>query len=266
MADTASGALDPLAAHMASLVPFLEVLLAGSDARLSPREKRALEQGLAAGYARAGISANPATHARHPPTLADLAAALSAQGDPEGLAGRLERYCTGPYAGIFTGQSTVDLDNRLVVFSLAALPEETTEPEVRAAVMLLIAAHVLRTAQLDRRQRRRIIVDEAHTMARFPAGDRFLATLARRARKYGMGVTAISQQLEDFLATSSGQAVLKNSSTRLLLLQTTETLAALEDHLQLTPGERARLLTCGRGEGLLLVGRQECGPLRGRSC
>jgi hypothetical protein len=69
-------------------------------------------------------------------------------------------------------------------------------------------------------------------------------------------VTAISQQLDDFLATTSGQAVLKNSSTRLLLLQTAETLAALEQHLQLTAVERTRLLACARGEGLLLLGRQ----------
>jgi len=266
------GGVDALAAHIASLLPLLEVLLAGEAARLSPREKGALETALAACYTAASITADPATHARRPPTFSDLAAALAARGDPDGLTARLERYCTGPYASIFNGQSTVDLDNRLVVFSLAALPEETTEPEVRAAVMLLIAAHVLRTAQRDRRQRRRIIVDEAHVLARYPAGDRFLATLARRARKYGLGVTAISQQLEDFLATASGQAVLKNSSTRLLLLQTAETLAALEQHLQLTAAERARLLTRQRGEGLVLVGRQrafvrlEASPEEHRLC
>jgi type IV secretory pathway VirB4 component len=241
---------------MASLLPLLEVLLAGDAAHLTPREKGVLEQGLAACYGSAGITADPATHQRRPPTIADLAATLVACGDTTGLADRLQRYCTGPFAGIFNGQSSVDLDNRLVVFSLAGLPEETTEPEVRTAVMLLIAAHVLRTAQLDRRQRRRIVVDEAHVLARHPAGDRFLANMARRARKYGVGVTAISQQLDDFLATTSGQAVLKNSSTRLLLLQTAETLAALAQHLQLTPVERTRLLTCVRGEGLLLLGRQ----------
>jgi type IV secretory pathway VirB4 component len=258
--DTVHGSVrslsDALAAHMASLLPLLEVLLAGDAVHLTPLEKAVVEQSLAACYGAAGITADPATHLRRPPTFADLVATLAAHGDATGLADRLKRYCTGPYAGIFNGQSTVDLDNRLVAFSLAGLPEETTEPEVRTAVMLLIAAHVLRTAQLDRRQQRRIVVDEAHVLARHRAGDRFLANMARRARKYGLGVTAISQQLDDFLATTSGQAVLKNSSTRLLLLQTAETLAALEQHLQLTQVERARLLACGRGEGLLLMGRK----------
>jgi type IV secretory pathway VirB4 component len=180
--DSNSSASGALAAHMASLLPLLEVLLAGDAAHLTPLEKGVLEQGLTACYGAAGITADPTTHQRRPPTFADLAATLAARGDTTRLADRLERYCTGPYADIFNGQSTVDLDNRLVVFSLAGLPEETTEPEVRTAVMLLIAAHMLRTAQLDRRQRRRIVVDEAHVLARHPAGDRFLANMARRAQ------------------------------------------------------------------------------------
>jgi hypothetical protein len=105
------------------------------------------------------------------------------------------------------------------------------------------------------------VVDEAHALTRHPSGDRFLENLARRARKYYLGVTAISQDVRDFLATGAGRALLANSALRLLLRQDASTLEALEESLQLTAAERAYLVSCPRGEGLLCVQGQRL-PLR----
>ncbi len=242
---------NPLYDHLATVHGFLDIALAGEGQRLDQQAKGVLDRALVACYAGRGITADPATHTLPAPTLPDLAATLREMGETQGLADRLERYCTGSLSGLFSGPTTVRLDGRLCVFALRDLEEE-----LRPAAMYLVAQHVWGRARRDHRTPCRLIVDEAHVLTRHPSGDRFLETLARRGRKYFLGLLPITQDVRDFCETRAGKAILTNSAMRLLLRQDESTLDALEQNLRLTPAERAYLVTCPRGEGLLCVGSQ----------
>jgi type IV secretory pathway VirB4 component len=248
--DEGDGSVEnPLREHLAGVHGFLDIALAGEGRSLDQHAKGVLDRALFACYAEKGITDDPATHRRPAPILADLQATLRAMGETLGLADRLERYCTGTLAGLFSGPTMVRCDGRLCVFALRDLDDD-----LRPAAMYLVAHHVWGLVTRDPRTPRRLVVDEAHVLTRHHSGDGFLENLARRGRKYFLGLTAISQDVRDFLDTKAGKAILTNSAMRLLLRQDESTLEALEQGLHLTPAERSYLVTCPRGEGLLCVG------------
>jgi conjugal transfer ATP-binding protein TraC len=252
---------DLLAGHVADLVPFLGVLVTQPGEALGADAQAVLDTALMRTYARAGITADPETHRRPAPLLADLYREL--QGRAEGgrhraaamLVQRLERYVTGSLAGIFGAPTNVDLDARLVVFDTADLAEE-----LRPLAIGLIGSHVW-TAARTAPKPRLLVIDEAWSLLRYPAGAEFLEHLARRARKHWLGLVTISQDVADFLGDPHGRTVLATSACKLLLKQDSSTLAALCAHYPLSPEERHFLLQAGRGEGLFLA-RGSRMPLR----
>jgi type IV secretory pathway VirB4 component len=231
---------------------FIHTLCAVLLGKLDPSETAALDQAVLATYAAAGITADPRTHARPAPVLADLARMLGASSDPTAIAlgGRLSPFTTGSYRGLFDGATTTRPEGHLVVFSLRDLPDELKA----AGTLLVLDAIWRRVADPTTRRRRIVVVDEAWLLMREGEGASFLFRMAKSARKHWCGLTVVTQDAADLLGSSLGQAVVANAATQILLRQASQAIDALAESFGLSAGEQRFLLSAGRGEGLLLGG------------
>jgi hypothetical protein len=214
---------------------------------LSATASAALDRAAVAAYANRGITSDPRTHRRPAPLLADLARALERDPDPAGpqLAAGLGPYVTGSFRELVEQPTSTRPDGHLLVFSLRELPEE-----LKAAGTLLALEALWRTvSDPTSRRRRLVVVDEAWTLAHQPAGARFLYRLAKSARKYWCGLSVVTQDAADLLATDLGQAVVANAATQILLGQAPQAIDQLTGAFHLTEGERQRLLAARSGRG-----------------
>jgi type IV secretory pathway VirB4 component len=216
---------------------------------LTPVEEADLDQALIDTYARAGITADPLTHNNQPPTIANLYDTLLHMGStgPE-LAQRLRKYTSGTFAGIFSQQSNIDINNQMVVFNIRDL-----EDELRPIAMYIVLSHIWNVVRADRR-RRMLIVDEAWQLMKYEDSANFLFSLAKRARKYLLGLTTITQDVEDFMSSRMGRAIVANASMQLLLKQSPSAVDVLADVFKLTEEERKRLGNFPVGQGLFFAG------------
>ena len=235
---------DPLAEQVAALLGLLEILLAGPGATLTTGERAILDAALYETYRRAGISADTATHGRRAPLLRDLHLTLERTSfeSARDLAVRLRRYVEGSLAGLFAGPTNVALDRRFVVFNVQAI-----EPELRPLGIHLIAGFVWNQVRRHRRPRL-LIIDEAWSLLQYPEGGAFLAGLARRARKYYLGLVTITQDVADFLGVDQGRTVLTNAACKLLMKQDSTTIEPVAAAFQLSPEERQYLLGGARAK------------------
>ncbi|MGI5133196.1 VirB4 family type IV secretion system protein [Pseudonocardia sp. CA-107938] len=216
-------------------------------------ERAVLDAGIRASYSRAGIDEHdPRTWGRPAPLLADLAATLATIGaaGPE-LAERLAPFTSGAYAGLFAGPTTTPPEGQhLVTVSLRAVPDE-----LRAVATLLTLETIWRQVSDPSAVRPRlVVVDEAWTLLQSPAGARFLARLARTARKRWAGLTVATQDAPDVLASELGRAVITNAATQILLRQSTQAIDEVAAMFGLSGGEREFLLRAEQGQGLLIAG------------
>lgn len=232
---------------------FVHTLLASLLAEISAQEKAALDRAILSAYGRAGITSEPRTHARPAPLLGDVATALRDEQGGVSLAGRLEPYVSGSHKGLFDRPTTVRPVGHLVVFSLRYLPEELKTP----GTLLALDAIWRRVARGERRPRL-VVVDEAWWLLGTgrDAGARFLQRLAKSARKHWCGLTTITQDVADVLSTELGQAVVTNAAHQVLLGQSPQAMDALARAFNLSEGERSYLLTCDRGQGILVAGTE----------
>jgi type IV secretory pathway VirB4 component len=218
---------------------FIAVLL---ETPLSPAERAALDRGIVAAYHQAGLTADPRTWTRQPPTLPDLAAVLQDDGDPTAteLAARLAPYVSGTWRELFAGPTTTRPDSHLIVYSLRHLPDEV---KTVGTLLTLDAVwrHVTDTAK---RKPRLVVVDEGWLLMRQPEGARFLYRMAKAARKHWAGLTVITQDAADVLGSDLGQAVVANAATQILLRQAPQALDQVTEAFGLTDGER-QLLAAG---------------------
>jgi conjugal transfer ATP-binding protein TraC len=216
---------------------------------LSPSEDADLDVAIINTYARAGITKDPLTHNATPPTMNDLYNTLASMtGNGPSLAQRLRKYTTGTFSGIFSEQSNVQMDNPFLVFNIRDL-----EDELRPVGMYIALNYIWNRVKSDRR-RRMLIVDEAWQLMRFDDSANFMFSLAKRARKYFLGLTTISQDVEDFLSNKMGRAVVANSSLQLLLKQAPSAVDIIADTFKLTEEEKNRLTQFPVGEGLFFAG------------
>ena len=241
---------DPLAQQVLSLQGLFGIMLAAPGERLGPGEAGALDAAIYRAYERAGITSNPATHGEQPPILADLLAVLREGDDPYSLGDRLERYATGSLGRIFSAPTTVDLDNPFVVFDVRDLEHETMP-----LAIYVIAQHVWRDVRMRPRPRL-LLIDEAWTLMRYPAGAQFIERMVRQARKHWLGLITITQDVNDFLGCDEGRTVLANSALKLLLRQDPAVIEAVASTFTLSPPERDFLLAAGPGRGLLIAGNE----------
>jgi len=165
------------------------------------------------------------------------------------LAQRLRKYTTGTFAGIFSQQSNIDINNTMVVFNIRDL-----EDEIRPVAMYIVLSHIWNRVRADMRKRM-LVVDEAWQLMKYDDSANFLFSLAKRARKYFLGVTTITQDVEDFMSSKMGRAIVANSSMQILLKQSTSSVDVLSDVFKLTDEEKKRLSNFPVGQGLFFAGQ-----------
>ncbi len=243
---------DALVRRALFLQTFVAVLTGGAG--VSPQEAAALDVAVLAAYRSKGITTDPRTWRRPAPLLADVAAALQDAGDAgRTLAARLYPYVSGSFKGLFDGPTSTAPDGHLVVYAIKELPEV-----LKPAGTLLILDAIWRTVSTANRTglstRRLVLVDEAWLMLRAGLGADFLFRLAKSARKYNAGLSVITQDAADVLATDVGRAVVSNAATQVLLRQAPQAIDAVTKAFGLTDGEQAFLLSCTRGDALLVSG------------
>ena len=221
-------------------------------AKPDPEAAAALDRAVLAAFEKVGITADPRSHGRPAPLLADITAALEADRDPAGprLAARLAPYVTGSFRGLFDGPTTTQPHSHLVVFSLRDLPGELKP----AATVIVLDAIWRQVSNPDRRRRRLVVVDEAWLLMADHAGAEFLFRMAKSARKHHAGLSVVTQDPADLLAGPLGQAVVANAATQILLRQAPQSIDTIAERFGLSDGERAFLLAARRGEGLLAAG------------
>ena len=249
---------DALRANLVTLHGLLRLMLGGGQvlpngmtvAALSPAEEADLDQALIDTYARVGITSDPLTHNSTPPTINDLYETLLHMGGsgPQ-LAQRLRKYTTGTFAGIFSQQSNIDINNTMVVFNIRDL-----EDELRPVAMYIVLSHIWNKTRTEQKKRL-LIVDEAWQLMKYDDSANFLFSLAKRARKYFLGLTTITQDVEDFMSSKMGRAIVANSSMQLLLKQSSSAVDVLGDVFKLTEEERKRLANFPVGQGLFFAGQ-----------
>lgn len=251
-------AQDALRANLITLHGLLRLMLGGASQvaqggiqlpALTPVEEADLDQALIDTYARAGITSDPLTHNSQPPTIADLYETLLHMGGtgPQ-LAQRLRKYTSGTFAGIFSQQSNVNINNSMVVFSIRDL-----EDELRPVAMYIVLSYIWNKTRTDQKKRL-LIVDEAWQLMKYDDSANFLFSLAKRARKYFLGMTTITQDVEDFMGSKMGRAIVANASMQMLLKQSTSAVDVLAEVFKLTDEEKKRLSQFPVGQGLFFAG------------
>ncbi|MHB8618641.1 MAG: VirB4 family type IV secretion system protein [Chloroflexota bacterium] len=241
---------DPLAEHVTELLRLLEVMLTEPERPFGAHERAVLDRALYQTYAGVGITSDPETHGGPAPLLRDLSAALSSlPGDvAASLSARLRRYVDGSLGGLFSAPTNVALDRRLTVFNTQSLEEEL-QPVAIHLITNFIWTQVRRS-----RKPRLLILDEAWKLMQFPEGASFIASLARRARKYYLGLITVTQDVSDFLNSEHGRTVLTNASLKVLMKQDSSTIEPVTRAFQLSNEERQFLLAAAKGEALFFAG------------
>lgn len=250
-----------LRSNLITLHGLLRLMMGGAQAQmlggnstlvpaLAPSEEADLDAALISTYAKAGITNDPLTHTGKPPTINDLYDTLLHMGGtgPQ-LAQRLRKYTTGTFAGIFSQQSNIDINNPLVVFNIRDL-----EDELRPVAMYIVLNYIWNKTKTDQK-RRILIVDEAWQLMKYEDSANFLFSLAKRARKYNLGITTITQDVEDFMGSRMGRAIVANASMQFLLKQSPSAVDVLSDVFKLTSEEKKRLSQFPVGQGLFFAGQ-----------
>jgi conjugal transfer ATP-binding protein TraC len=222
-----------LSEHAQDLIEVLSLMVDG----LSPREKAAVDKAILAIYK---ASKKPM------PLLEDLYEQLKTQGQTK-LCDRLEKYITGSLAQVFNSQTNIKLNNRLVVFDIKDLPESLRQ------IMMMIISNFVANQVKARPEKRLLVIDEGWLLLQHEESARFVSGLVRRARKYYLGVSIISQQANDFLQNDYGRAIASQSSLRILMRQDTTTIKKVVTEFHLSEYEENFLLTCDKGEALIIA-------------
>lgn len=250
-----------LRSNLITLHGLLRLMMGGAQAQmlggqattmpaLNPAEEADLDAALIETYAKAGITNDPLTHTAQPPTVNDLYDTLLHMGSngPQ-LAQRLRKYTTGTFAGIFSQQSNININNPFVVFNVRDL-----EDELRPVAMYIVLNYIWNKTKSEQK-RRILVVDEAWQLMKYEDSANFLFSLAKRARKYNLGLTTISQDVEDFMGSRMGRAIVANASMQLLLKQSPSAVDVLTDVFKLTSEEKKRLSQFPVGQGLFFAGQ-----------
>jgi len=236
---------DLLRSNIITLHGLLNLMLG----KLSPEEEGLMDKALIDTYALKGITmSTPDPASVEPPTMEDLYDILANMKGAENLAQRLQKYTIGTFSGIFNKPTNVDLASGLVVFCVRDL-----EDSLRPIAMYIILNYIWNRVRSSLK-RRMLIVDEAWSMMQYEDSARFLYGLVKRARKYYLGITTITQDVEDFVESEYGRPIITNSSMQLLLKQSPTAIGKLSEVFNLTEGEKYLLMNAGVGQGLFFAG------------
>lgn len=218
---------------------------------MTPIEESILDRAIMDAYKMKGITPDPDTQSKESPLIEDLYKSLigTESKEAQSLAARLEKYIKGSFAGIFNQKTTVNLNNRFVVFGIKNLEES-----LRPIAMHIILDYIWTTVKKELKKRI-MIVDEAWYLMQYPDSAAFLRGVVKRGRKYYLGVTTITQDVDDFLETPYGKEIVTNSSIQILLKQHSAAIDKIGEVFYLSEGEKQLLLTADKGEGIFFAGQ-----------
>jgi conjugal transfer ATP-binding protein TraC len=235
---------DRLRSAIGALHGLINIMLS----KLTPEEDAIMDRALIETYGLKDITFDPATQNKMPPLLPDLEEVLSNMKGAEGLTQRLRKYTQGTFSGLFSKPTNIDLDNKFIVFSLKNL-----EDVLRPIAMYMVINYIWNRVRSELKKRI-LVIDEAWNLMQYEDSAQFIMGIAKRCRKYYLGLTTITQDVEDFLAGRYGKAIINNSSLQLLLKQSPAAIDLVADVFKLTEGEKYQLLQCDIGDGIFFAG------------
>lgn len=236
---------DLLRSSVINLTGLMRLMLG----EISAQEEGILDKALIDTYSTKGITMDVIDPSQYDvPTMADFHNVLSSMDGATDMAQRISRYVTGTFAGIFNQKTNVTLDSGLMVFSIRDL-----EDELRPIAMYIILNYIWNRVRSSLKKRI-LVIDEAWTMMQYEDSAKFLFGLVKRARKYYLGVSTITQDVEDFIRSPYGKPIVTNSSMQILLKQSPSAIEPLQKVFNLTEGEKYMLLNSGVGQGLFFAG------------
>lgn len=230
-----------------SLHGLLKVMLG----EMTAEQDALLDRAMVAAYKSKGITPDPATQTNQPPLMEDLYKVLIGMETDEAnnISARLEKFITGSFRGIFDQASNFDIKNQLTVFSVKDM-----EDELRPMAMYIILDFIW-TKIKKTLKKRILVIDEAWYFMKHQDSASFIHSMAKRARKYYLGITTITQDVEDFLHNDFGKAIVSNSSIQFLMKQSTASIPVLAETFYLSEGERHLLMAADVGEGIFFAGQ-----------
>ncbi len=215
---------------------------------LTHEEDSILDRALIETYAKKDITPDSDLSQVESPLMKDLEDVLSGMQGGDQLVVRLKKYTEGTYAGLFNSPTNISMDNQLVVFSVRDL-----EDELRPIAISSIISYIWSVVR-SQLKKRILVIDEAWWLMQYEDSAKFIYALVKRCRKYYLGVTTITQDVNDFLRSPYGQAIVTNSSMQLLLKQSPAAIDILAKTFLLTEGEKILLLDCAVGDGIFFAG------------
>ncbi len=230
-----------------TLHKMFKIMLGAMD----PMEESILDRAVMEAYKAKGITPDPETQNREAPLIEDLYKALIGMEEEKAknLAARMEKYIKGSFAGIFNQKTTVNLKNQFVVFGIRNLEES-----LRPVAMHIILDYIWTTVKKEMKKRI-LIVDEAWYLMQYDDSAAFLRGIVKRGRKYYLGVTTITQDVDDFLETPYGKEIVTNSAIQILLKQHSAAIDKVGEIFYLSEGEKQLLLAADKGEGIFFAGQ-----------
>lgn len=237
---------DVFKSHVLNLTGLIKLMLG----TVSPEEDALLDRVITETYASRDITAENfgVNKELNPPLLEDLQTILGNTEGGRALAQRLDKFTHGSYAGFTNAPTNIDIKNRLIVFSIRDLEEE-----LRPIAMYIVLNFIWSLVRSEMK-RRILIIDEAWWMMKYKDSASFLFGLVKRCRKYYLGITTITQDVEDFLKSEYGRPIVTNSSIQLLMKQSPTSIGTVAQAFDLTEGEKTLLLEASVGEGLFFAG------------
>ncbi|MEK9181992.1 MAG: DUF87 domain-containing protein [Patescibacteria group bacterium] len=235
---------DVLRSNIINLVGLFRIMLGG----LSPEEDAIIDRAISETYALKDITADSDFSNIEPPLLSDFELVLAGMEGAEGLVQKLSKYTKGTWAGFINRPTNVDINSKFIVFSIRDMEDELKP------VAMYIVTHFIWNAIRKTLKKRLLVIDEAWWMMKSEDTASFLFSLAKRGRKYYLGLATITQDVDDFLKSPYGMPIISNSSIQVLLKQSSSTIDNLQRIFNLTEEEKYLLLESDVGEGMFFVG------------
>ncbi|MGB9743520.1 MAG: VirB4-like conjugal transfer ATPase, CD1110 family [Minisyncoccales bacterium] len=239
---------DILRSNIINLVGLIRLMFGG----LTPEEDAIIDRALTETYAAKDITpeTNPALWSERVPLMQDLEAVLEGMEGAESLLRKLRKFTKGTYASFFNQPTNISTDKPLVVFGIRDL-----EDELRPMAMYIIMRYIWNKVR-SQLKRRVLVVDEAWWLMKTEDGASFLFGLVKRARKYWLGVTTITQDVADFMKSEYGKPIITNSALQFLMKQSPAAIDLVQKTFNLTDEEKNLLLECEVGEGVFCAGQK----------
>jgi type IV secretory pathway VirB4 component len=223
---------------------LLRIMLNG----LTTEQDALIDRALIETYAKKDITADADLQTVEPPIMQDLQEVLEGMEGSDELVLKLKKFTEGTFAGLFNSPTNVDMQNQLVVFSVRDL-----EDELRPMAIYAIINYIWNVVRSESKKRI-LVIDEAWWLMQHEDSARFIYALVKRCRKYYLGVTTITQDVNDFLKSQYGQAIVTNSALQLLMRQSPAAIDLIQKVFLLTDSEKYLLLESGIGEGIFFAG------------